>query len=441
MYFGAGLVKTVEDFGSQGEWPSNPELLDWLATEFMDHGWDMKALQKTIVTSATYRQSSVATPDLLQKDPENRMLARGPRVRLSAEMMRDQAWRSRVCWSRRWVDLRSSRISRQDFGRSYRAETTTNRIMATALHRRSLYTFWKRTAPPPMMMNFDAAGRETCVVRELRTNTPLQSLNLMNDVTFLEAARKMAERMMREGGSTPAERIGYGFELATARRPGKQESEILLDSFQYYRDLFQSDATSAQKYLAQGEAPRDREVGRSRTGRLCVAGQPHFESGFVIDKELTCWSEQQVSDTTAFLRKGQHRPGHRGAVWLAPRGFESGRQRRTAGTAPLSAYGEARDLPLPVRRAVADGSVRLQAAAAGIRAAGTAGLGADGSAADGHDVRPVEFSRGAFGFPVSPARRFGSVDQRTDAASDARSSTMSASSSRCTRRRSITIPR
>jgi hypothetical protein len=125
------------------------------------------------------------------------------------------------------------------------------------LHRRSLYTFWKRTAPPPMMMNFDAAGREACVVRELRTNTPLQSLNLMNDVTYLEAARKVAERMMREGGSSPAERIGYGFELATARRPGEREQEILLSSFGYYRDRFQSEGTSATQYLAQGEAARD----------------------------------------------------------------------------------------------------------------------------------------------------------------------------------------
>jgi len=219
MYFGSGLVKTVEDFGSQGEWPSNPELLDWLATEFMDRGWDMKALQKTIVSSATYRQSSVATPELLQKDPENRLLARGPRVRLSAEMVRDQALAVSGLLVEKlggpsvkpyqpaglWKELSGGDDYKPDHG--------------DALHRRSLYTFWKRTAPPPMMMNFDASGRETCVVRELRTNTPLQSLNLMNDVTFLEAARKMAERMMREGGRTPAERIGYGFELATARGP------------------------------------------------------------------------------------------------------------------------------------------------------------------------------------------------------------------------------
>jgi hypothetical protein len=259
-YFGVGLVKTVEDFGSQGEWPSNPELLDWLATEFMEHGWDMKALQKTIVSSATYRQSSVATPELLQKDPENRMLARGPRVRLSAEMIRDQALLVSGLLVEKlggpsvkpyqpaglWKELSGGDDYKPDHG--------------DALHRRSLYTFWKRTAPPPMMMNFDAAGREACVVRDLRTNTPLQSLNLMNDVTFLEAARKMAERMMREGGRTPAERIAYGFEMATARRPGTKESKILINSFQYYRDLFQSDETSAQNYLAQGEAPRDEKL-------------------------------------------------------------------------------------------------------------------------------------------------------------------------------------
>ena len=257
MDFGVGLVKTVEDFGSQGEWPSNPELLDWLATEFVSNGWNVKALQKTIVMSATYRQSSKVTPELIQKDPENRLLARGPRVRLAAEMVRDNALSVSGLLVDKiggpsvkpyqpaglWKELSGGDDYKQDHG--------------DALYRRSLYTFWKRTAPPPMMMSFDAAGREACVVRELRTNTPMQSLNLMNDVTFLEAARKMAERMMRDGGATAAERIGYGFELATAHQPAKRELEILLDSFAYYRDKFQSDGTSAARYLAQGEAARD----------------------------------------------------------------------------------------------------------------------------------------------------------------------------------------
>ena len=259
-YFGIGLVKTVEDFGAQGEWPSNPELLDWLATEFMDKAWDVKALQKTIVMSATYRQSSRVTPELMQKDPDNRLLARGPRVRLSAEMVRDQALAAAGLLVEKvggpsvkpyqpaglWKELSGGDDYKPDHG--------------DALHRRSLYTYWKRTAPPPMMMNFDAAGRETCVVRDLRTNTPLQALNLMNDVTYLEAARKMAERMMQEGGNSAAERIGYGFELATARRPGDHEREILLESFAYYRDAFQSNQSAAVQYLAQGEAPRDEKL-------------------------------------------------------------------------------------------------------------------------------------------------------------------------------------
>jgi hypothetical protein len=255
--FGVGLVKTVDDFGSQGDWPENLDLLDWLATEFARTGWDMKALQKTMVMSATYRQASKTTPEMQQRDPENRLLARGPRMRLSAEMVRDQA----LAISGLLVDkiggpsvkpYQPAGLWKElSGGDDYKPDT------GEGLYRRSLYTYWKRTAPPPMMMNFDAAGREACVVRELRTNTPLQSLNLMNDVTYLEAARKMAERMMREGGTTAAERIAYGFELATAREPNRRESEILQASLSYYRDAFQSDPEAASKYLAQGEAPRD----------------------------------------------------------------------------------------------------------------------------------------------------------------------------------------
>jgi hypothetical protein len=257
MYFGTGLVKTVEDLGSQGELPSHPELLDWLATEFMDTRWDVKKLQKTIVMSATYRQSSKITSDLLQKDPENRRLARGARTRLSAEIIRDQALAISGLLAEKvggpsvkpyqpaglWKELSGGDDYKPDHG--------------DALHRRSLYTYWKRTSPPPGMMNFDASGREFCVVRELRTNTPLQSLNLMNDVAYLEAARKMAERMMREGGSTPAARIAYGFGLATSRPPSAGEAEILMSNFRYQLDRFQTDPEAANKYLNQGEATRD----------------------------------------------------------------------------------------------------------------------------------------------------------------------------------------
>ncbi|MFN7996866.1 MAG: DUF1553 domain-containing protein [Bryobacteraceae bacterium] len=250
MYFGVGLVKTVEDFGSQGEWPSNPELLDWLATEFIRTGWDVRAMQKTIVMSATYRQSSKVIPELEQKDPENRLLARGPRRRLSAAALRDQALAVSGLLVEKvggpsvkpyqppglWKELTGGDDYVPDKG--------------DGLHRRSLYTFWKRTAPPPMMMNFDAPGRETCVVRDLRTNTPLQSLDLMNDQTFLESARALAERMVREGGPTAEQRIAYGFELATARPPKPRESEILLSSLRYYSDAFQTNPASAAKYLS-----------------------------------------------------------------------------------------------------------------------------------------------------------------------------------------------
>jgi hypothetical protein len=210
--------------------------------------------------SATYRQSSKVAPELLQKDPDNRLLARGPRVRLPAEMVRDQALAISGLLVEKvggpsvkpyqpaglWKELSGGDDYKPDHG--------------DALHRRSLYTFWKRTAPPPMMMNFDAAGREICVVRELRTNTPLQSLNLMNDVTYLEAARKIAERMMTAGGSDPAGRITYGFELATARKPTAREAEVLMENFRYNRDRYQSDPSAAAKYLNQGEAKRDESL-------------------------------------------------------------------------------------------------------------------------------------------------------------------------------------
>jgi mono/diheme cytochrome c family protein len=259
MYFGNGLVKTVEDFGSQGEWPSNPELLDWLATEFIRIGWDVKAMQKLIVTSATYRQSSKTTPDLLQRDPENRLLARGPRFRLPPEVIRDQA----LAISGLLVEkiggpsvkpYQPAGLWKEINGQNYPQDH------GEGLYRRSLYTFWKRTAPPPTMMTFDAAGREVCVVRENRTNTPLQALDLMNDVTYLETARVLAEHMMTEGGTTPAERIAFAFHRATARDLSAAESRTLLDSFQYYRDAYQTDSDAARKLVSHGEYPRNEKL-------------------------------------------------------------------------------------------------------------------------------------------------------------------------------------
>jgi hypothetical protein len=255
MYFGAGIVPSVEDFGAQGEWPSHPDLLDWLATELVRNGWDMKALHKTIVTSATYRQSSKATKALLQKDPDNRLLARGPRLRLPAETIRDQA-------------LFVSGLLVEKLGgpsvRPYQPPGLVKELHGTDdykqdhgpdLYRRSLYTFWKRTVPPPEMTTFDAANRETCVVRASRTNTPLQALNLMNDVTYVEAARLLAQRVMIEGGKTPEERLTHAFRLCTSRPPTSAELKVLLDGLDFQRDRFRNDPKGAARLLSVGESP------------------------------------------------------------------------------------------------------------------------------------------------------------------------------------------
>jgi hypothetical protein len=259
MYFGSGIVKTVEDFGSQGEWPSHPDLLDWLATEFVRGGWDVKALQKAIVMSATYRQSSKATPELLARDPDNRLLARGPRLRLPAEMIRDQALFASGLLVEKiggpsvrpyqprglWADIGSGNYE-QDGGEG--------------LYRRSMYTFWKRTAPPPFMIGFDAATRESCTVRETRTNTPLQGLNLMNDVTFVEAARMLGQRVMREGGAAETDRVSYAFRLVLARKPTEAETRTLADSLHYYLDRYRKDTRAAAEFVSQGASQRDPSI-------------------------------------------------------------------------------------------------------------------------------------------------------------------------------------
>jgi hypothetical protein len=257
MYFSTGIVKTAEDFGSQGEVPSHPELLDWLATEFMRSGWDVKALQKTIVMSATYRQSSHATPELRAMDPDNRLLARGPTARLSADVVRDQA-------------LAVSGLLVNKVGgpsvKPYQPEGLWNEIGGGGayvqdhgdnLYRRSLYTFWRRTIPPPSMANFDASARESHMVRPVLTNTPLQALDLMNDVTFVEAARVFAERVIKEGGTSPSERIAYAFRMATARTPKKPEAAVLEDAFVDNLELFKSKPDAALKYVSHGEHQRD----------------------------------------------------------------------------------------------------------------------------------------------------------------------------------------
>ena len=259
MYFGTGLVKTVDNFGTQGEYPSHPALLDWLATRFIDSGWNVKALQRAIVTSATYRQSSMVTAEQLERDPENRLVARGPRLRLPAQTIRDQALAVSGLLVEKvggpsvkpyqpaglWADMVEG-----GYGDYVEAE-------GDDLYRRSLYTFWKRTLGPPTMMTFDSSTRETCIVRTGRTNTPLQALNLMNDVTYVEAARRLAERMMTEGGAAPQDRISYGYRLATAHGPRPDAQTILVAGFQYHLARYQADRAAAVELVSQGEHVRD----------------------------------------------------------------------------------------------------------------------------------------------------------------------------------------
>jgi len=255
-YFGTGLVKTAEDFGSQGEAPSHPELLDWLATEFMNSGWDIKHMQKLILTSATYKQSSRVTPELLHSDPQNRLLARGPRFRMDAEMIRDTALALGGLLAEKiggpsvkpyqppglWTEV------------SYGFKEDYVPDKGEGLYRRSMYTYWKRQSPPPGMTTFDAPSREVCSVRRQRTNTPLQALELMNDPQYVEAARGLARRMMTECGSNPEKCIEFAYRLATSRKPSQNEINVLKEIFEKQFADYQTNREAALKLLSVGES-------------------------------------------------------------------------------------------------------------------------------------------------------------------------------------------
>jgi hypothetical protein len=248
--FGIGLVKTTEDFGVQGERPVHAELLDWLAVEFMESGWDVKRLVRLIVTSNTYRQNSRASAKLLERDPENRLLARGPRFRLPAEMIRDQALSAAGLLTPKVGGPSVKPYQPEGLWKDIASDTDYQPSEGGDLYRRSLYTFWKRTVPPPMMMSFDASTRESCEVHVRRTNTPLQALNLMNDVTFVEAARVLAEEVV--GGK---DSLDTAFRRVTARAPSDAERERLQASLAFYRSEFSRDPAGAKALIATGERP------------------------------------------------------------------------------------------------------------------------------------------------------------------------------------------
>lgn len=263
MIFGNGLVDTPDDFGNQGSIPSHPELLDWLAVEFRESGWDLKHLLKTMVMSATYRQSSVMTPQMRELDPNNRLLARGPRYRLPAEMIRDNA----LLASGLLVDKIGGPSVFPYQPEGLWEETTSGRHLTTYyqdsgdnLYRRSIYTFWKRTVPPPGMTTFDAAMRTHPTVQREHTSTPLQALHTLNDPIYIESSRLLAERMLREGGESLDEQIIFAFRAAVSRKPNRQELDILRELFEEEYQTYKDDPGLAEQLLKVGEFPADKQL-------------------------------------------------------------------------------------------------------------------------------------------------------------------------------------
>ncbi len=286
--FGVGLVRTAEDFGMQGEPPSHPELLDWLATEFVRSGWDVKAMMSLLVNSSTYRQSSRLTPTLRTRDPDNRLLARGARFRLQAESLRDQA-------------LAASGLLVPQIGgpsvKPYHPPGLYEQVVAgssantyvvgegTDLHRRSLYTYWKRSVPNPAMLLFDAPFRETCTMRRSRTNTPLQALNLMNDPTYVEAARCLAQRMVLEGGETPSECISHGFRLVLVRQPDAAELAILSRAYSRFVEDFRKDSEATDGLVSVGVSTTNPQIEQAHLAAMTAVASTILNLDETVTKE------------------------------------------------------------------------------------------------------------------------------------------------------------
>jgi hypothetical protein len=263
MHFGRGLVATPDDFGSQGKLPTHPELLDWLAGWFLDHGWDVKALHKLIVNSATYRQSSQTTRELVENDPDDLLFTRWPEHRLQAEQIRDSALAASGLLNRTiggpsvkpyqpaglWEASGTGGIYPQDTG--------------DKLYRRSIYTFLKRTVPPPSMLTFDAPSREVCTAKRETTTTPLQALVLLNDPQFVEAARVLSERLLKNFPTDANARNREAFRRMTGRLPDQTEMKILKQLFTEQKDFFAANNESAAKLLATGESKWDETLPRA----------------------------------------------------------------------------------------------------------------------------------------------------------------------------------
>ena len=264
LCLGHGLMRTPEDFGSQGDPPTHPALLDWLARDFVDHGWDVKRTLKQIVMSATYRQSSVATPELFRRDPENHLYARAPRHRLGAEMIRDSALAASGLLVR---NLGGPPVRPYEVAVSFKP---VERDKDQGIYRRSVYTYWKRTAPAPVMMSLDASKRDVCSVKRERTSSSLQALVLLNDPQLVEAARMLAQHVVLRHGDDTGAAIDDVFRILTARHPTDRQREILERLYREQLDHFQSDPSRAERFLTIGDAPRDESIDAARLAALGV---------------------------------------------------------------------------------------------------------------------------------------------------------------------------
>jgi hypothetical protein len=307
LLFGRGLVETAENFGLQGTLPSHPELLDWLAISFASRvqspgskvsdpntqhltpntpglGWDVKALVRLIVLSNTYRQASAVRPELRRRDPENLLLARGPSHRLGAEGVRDLALAASGLLDERRGGPPVSPYQPGDLWREANVMSPAYRqSVGDDLYRRSLYTVWKRTAPIPNLLAFDAVSREVCVARRQTTSTPLQALVLLNDPQFVEAARVLGERTLKEGGASPESRVRFAFRRLASREPEPEETRLLLRLYEEQRVLFGREPGEAAKLLKVGERKPDPALPPAEVAAATVLAQA------VLNLDATLW--------------------------------------------------------------------------------------------------------------------------------------------------------
>lgn len=284
-FFGIGIVETAEEFGTQGELPSNQDLLDWLAVEFSESGWSLKQLCKTIVMSATYQQDSTITPELWERDRYNRLFARGPRFRLSAETIRDQALAiagllNDSMYGPPVMPYQPDGIWQVVYnGDPWKTSEGNDR------YRRGLYTFWRRSSPYPSMMSFDATSREVCVSRRLRTNTPLQALVTLNDPVYVEAAQSLARRMHDASTHSAKKAISHGFYRATARKPRRKELSALRNLYKHNLARYQNDPDAAKRLASDPFPMEDESVDAARLASLTVVGNVLLNMDEVLTKE------------------------------------------------------------------------------------------------------------------------------------------------------------